>query len=238
MIDKQVASPAEAVADIYDGATVMIGGFGEAGSPIELIHALIDQGAKDLTVVNNNTGSGEVGLAALIKAERVGKMICSFPAHGELDRLPRALPAADGSSSSSSRRARSPSASGPAAPASRPSTRRPSVGTPLEEGKETPRLRRPGLRDGARAQGRLRAGQVQHGRPLRQPGLQQDRAQLRPIMCTAGSDHDRAGAQIVVDRGEHRSRSRRHAGHLRRPRRRGPSPLHESDSSPKGVTYP
>ncbi|NIV45466.1 MAG: 3-oxoadipate CoA-transferase, partial [Gammaproteobacteria bacterium] len=62
-----------------DGATVMIGGFGEAGSPIELIHALIDQGAKDLTVVNNNTGSGEVGLAALIKNGRVSKMICSYP---------------------------------------------------------------------------------------------------------------------------------------------------------------
>lgn len=79
MINKQVSSPAEAVADIFDGATVMIGGFGEAGSPIELVHALIDQGASDLTVVNNNTGSGEVGLAALIKAERVAKMICSFP---------------------------------------------------------------------------------------------------------------------------------------------------------------
>lgn len=79
MIDKRVGSVAEAVADIPDGATVMIGGFGEAGSPIELIHALIDQGARGLTVVNNNTGSGEVGLAALIKAERVAKMICSFP---------------------------------------------------------------------------------------------------------------------------------------------------------------
>ncbi len=79
MIDKRLGSVAEAVADIPDGATVMIGGFGEAGSPIELIHALIDQGAKDLTVVNNNTGSGEVGLAALIKAERVSRMICSFP---------------------------------------------------------------------------------------------------------------------------------------------------------------
>jgi 3-oxoadipate CoA-transferase alpha subunit len=79
MIDKSIASPTEAVADVFDGATVMIGGFGEAGSPIELIHALIDQGATDLTVVNNNTGSGEVGLAALIKAGRVSKMICSYP---------------------------------------------------------------------------------------------------------------------------------------------------------------
>jgi 3-oxoadipate CoA-transferase, alpha subunit len=79
VIDKRVASPAEAVADVFDGATVMIGGFGEAGSPIELIHALIDQGASGLTVVSNNTGSGEVGLAALIRAGRVAKMICSFP---------------------------------------------------------------------------------------------------------------------------------------------------------------
>ena len=70
MINKQIANAAEAVADVFDGATIMIGGFGEAGSPIELIHALIDQGASNLTVINNNTGSGEVGLAALIKAKR------------------------------------------------------------------------------------------------------------------------------------------------------------------------
>lgn len=79
MITKQYGSPKDAVADIYDGATVMIGGFGAAGSPIELIHALIDHGVKNLTVVNNNTGSGHVGLAALIENKQVGKMICSFP---------------------------------------------------------------------------------------------------------------------------------------------------------------
>ncbi len=79
MIDKHIDSVAAAVADIFDGATVMVGGFGEAGSPIELIHALIDSGAKNLTVVNNNTGSGHVGLAALIENKQVGKMICSFP---------------------------------------------------------------------------------------------------------------------------------------------------------------
>ncbi len=79
MINKIVALAGEAVADVFDGATVMIGGFGEAGSPIELIHALIEQGAKDLTVVSNNTGSGRVGLAALIAQGRVRKMICSFP---------------------------------------------------------------------------------------------------------------------------------------------------------------
>ena len=79
MIDKRIDTLTEAVADIFDGATVMIGGFGEAGSPIELIHALIDQGANNLTVVNNNTGSGHVGLAALIENGQVAKMICSYP---------------------------------------------------------------------------------------------------------------------------------------------------------------
>jgi 3-oxoadipate CoA-transferase alpha subunit len=79
MINKQWESVAAAVADVPDGATIMIGGFGEAGSPIELIHALIDQGAKGLTVISNNTGSGRVGLAALIAAGRVAKMICSYP---------------------------------------------------------------------------------------------------------------------------------------------------------------
>ena len=79
MINKQFSTVAEAVADIPDGATVMIGGFGASGSPIELLHALIDHGAKDLTVINNNTGNGEVGLAALIRNGQVSKMICSFP---------------------------------------------------------------------------------------------------------------------------------------------------------------
>lgn len=79
MINKIVKSAAEAVSEIHDGAVVMIGGFGEAGSPIELIHALIDHGAKNLTVVSNNTGSGHVGLAALIENRQVAKTICSFP---------------------------------------------------------------------------------------------------------------------------------------------------------------
>ena len=79
MIDKIVPSIAEAVADIHNGATVMIGGFGTAGMPSELIDALIAQGARDLTIVNNNAGNGETGLAALLKARRVRKIICSFP---------------------------------------------------------------------------------------------------------------------------------------------------------------
>lgn len=78
-MDKRWPSVAEAVADIGDGATVMIGGFGASGSPTELIHALVDHGAKELTVINNNTGNGEIGLAALIGNGQVRKMICSFP---------------------------------------------------------------------------------------------------------------------------------------------------------------
>jgi 3-oxoadipate CoA-transferase alpha subunit len=79
MIDKTVASPGAAVADIADGATVMIGGFGTAGMPSEMIDALIAHGARDLTIVNNNAGNGDIGLAALLKAKRVRKIICSFP---------------------------------------------------------------------------------------------------------------------------------------------------------------
>jgi len=79
VINKKYSSVSGAVADIPDGATVMVGGFGASGSPVELIHALIDHGAKGLTVINNNTGNGEVGLAALIGNGQVSKMICSFP---------------------------------------------------------------------------------------------------------------------------------------------------------------
>lgn len=79
MINKLYSSPIEAIADIRDGATIMVGGFGNAGQPVELIDALIEHGAKNLTIVNNNAGNGEKGLAALLQAKRVRKMICSFP---------------------------------------------------------------------------------------------------------------------------------------------------------------
>lgn len=79
MINKITASVAEALADIKDGSTVLLGGFGTAGVPNELIDGLIAQGAKDLTVVNNNAGNGETGLAALLMTGRVRKIICSFP---------------------------------------------------------------------------------------------------------------------------------------------------------------
>ena len=79
MIDKTITGVAEALVDIPDGATVMIGGFGSAGQPTELIEGLLAQGATQLVVVNNNAGNGDTGLAALIAAGRVRKIICSFP---------------------------------------------------------------------------------------------------------------------------------------------------------------
>lgn len=79
MMDKLYPTPKAALADVPDGATIMIGGFGNAGMPAQLIESLIEQGAKQLTIVNNNAGNGDTGLAALIGARRVKKMICSFP---------------------------------------------------------------------------------------------------------------------------------------------------------------
>lgn len=79
MINKISSSLEAAVADVQDGATVLIGGFGNAGMPSALIDALIGQGARELTIVSNNAGNGDTGLAALLKAGRVRKIICSFP---------------------------------------------------------------------------------------------------------------------------------------------------------------
>ena len=79
MINKIALSVADALADVKDGSTVLIGGFGTAGIPAELIDGLIAHGAKDLTVVSNNAGNGDTGLASLLKTGRVRKIICSFP---------------------------------------------------------------------------------------------------------------------------------------------------------------
>jgi 3-oxoadipate CoA-transferase, alpha subunit len=79
VFDKVVASACEALADVDDGAAVMVGGFGGAGAPVELIHALLDRGARELVIISNNTGVGDVGLGALIRENRVRKVICSFP---------------------------------------------------------------------------------------------------------------------------------------------------------------
>ncbi len=79
MIDKRVATVADAVAGIEDGATVLVGGFGASGVPVELVHALLDRGTTDLTVVTNNAGSGETDVAALLRERRVRRIVCSYP---------------------------------------------------------------------------------------------------------------------------------------------------------------
>ena len=79
MLNKIVSSCTEALADVRDGAVVLIGGFGEGGMPFTLVNALVDQGARELTVVSNNAGNAEIGIAALLKAGQVRKVVCSFP---------------------------------------------------------------------------------------------------------------------------------------------------------------
>jgi 3-oxoadipate CoA-transferase alpha subunit len=79
MINKVIGTMRQAVADLKDGASIMISGFGDAGSPHELIETVIEHGATDLTIISNNAGAGENGIAALVKANRVRKVICSFP---------------------------------------------------------------------------------------------------------------------------------------------------------------
>lgn len=95
MINKIVPSLEAAVADIADGSTILIGGFGGAGMPSELMSALIAQGAKELTVVNNNAGNADSGLAALIAAKQVRKIICSFPRQADSHHFDRAYRAGE-----------------------------------------------------------------------------------------------------------------------------------------------
>ncbi|MBD3223056.1 3-oxoacid CoA-transferase subunit A [bacterium] len=186
MIDKQVESLEAAVADIHDGATIMIGGFGEAGSPIELIHALIDQGARELTVVNNNTGSGGVGLAALIQNRRVRKMICSYPRTANSTVFPELYRAGEIElelvpQGTLAERIR---AGGAGIPAFYTAT---AVGTVLEEGKEVRRFdgKDHVLEHGLRADFALvkarradRYGNLDYSKTTRNFG---------PIMCTAAA---------------------------------------------------
>ena len=136
MIDKRVAGVDDAVQDIKDGSTVLVSGFGGAGSPIDLLHALLDQGAKDLTIVSNNAGNGNIGLAALIAAGRVAKFVCSFPRSANAHEFTNAYRAGkielevvpQGTLAERIR------AGGAGIPAFYTPT---SAGTPLQEGKET-----------------------------------------------------------------------------------------------------
>lgn len=236
MINKQAQSPEEAVADVFDGAVVMIGGFGEAGSPIELIHALIDQGARDLTVVSNNTGSGEVGLAALLKAERVSKVLCSFPRTAnstvfpdlyrsgkcELELVPQGTLA---------ERIRAGGAGIPAfyTPAA--------VGTPLAEGKETRTfdgrefVMERGLRaDFALIKGRVgdTYGNVVYNKTARNFGpIMAMAAEVAIVQVNAVVEPGDIDPEVVVTPGIFIDRVVE-----------VPAPVHESELVAAGVTYP
>ena len=197
MMNKQIASAEEAVADVFDGATVMISGFGEAGSPIELIHALIDHGATNLTVVNNNTGSGEVGLAALIKAKRVSKMICSYPRTANSTVFPNLYHSGDTElelvpQGTLAERIR---AGGSGIPAFYTPT---SVGTPLGEGKELRTIdgREYVLEYGLTADFSLIKGRIAdtHGNVL----YNKTARNFGPLMAMAGNVTIVQVAQVVV----------------------------------------
>ena len=223
MIDKTVASPSAAVADIIDGATVMIGGFGTAGMPSELIDALIAQGARDLTIVNNNAGNGDIGLAALLKAKRVRKIICSFPRQTdsyvfdalyhageiELELVPQGNLAERIRAAGAGHR-RVLHADGVRHAACR--------------GQGNAHHQRPRLRARISDHADFALIKAETRRSLGQPRLSQDGAQFRPDHGLRRKMHHRAGAR---DRAARRARSGsdRHAGHLRPARgRRSTSP--------------
>ncbi len=217
MIDKTFPSAQEAVADIPDGATVMIGGFGTAGMPSELIDALIARGSRDLTIVNNNAGNGETGLAALLKAGRVRKIVCSFPRQADshvFDALYRAgkleLELVPQGNLAVRIQAAGAGLGGIFTPTG--------FGTQLAEGKETRTingrnyvLEMPISADFAliKAERGDRWGNLVYRKTARNFG---------PIMAAAAKTTDRAGAR---DRSSRRPRSggHRHPGHIRQARR-------------------
>ena len=197
----------EAVADIADGATVLIGGFGLAGMPVELIDALIRQGASDLTVVNNNAGNGDTGLAALLAKGRVRKVICSFPRQRDswvFDELYRAGEIELEVVPQGNLAERMRAAGAGIGAFFCPDRRRHAAG----RGQGDPRDRRPRLRAGVPDPRRRRADRRAPGRPGRQPRLPQDRPQLR-----AGDGHRRRRPTIA----QVRERRRRSAASTPRP---------------------
>lgn len=236
MIDKRFPSPAEAVADIRDGSSIMVGGFGEAGSQIELIHALIDQGARDLTIISNNTGSGEVGLAALLKERRVRKVICSFPktqnstvfpelyreGFTELELVPQGTLA---------ERIRAGGAGIPAF------YTRTAVGTPLCEGKESREFNGHQylLEHGLTADFALIKGSVadQHGNVL----YNKTARNFAPIMATA-AEVTIAQAATVLEPGELDPEVIVSPGIFVDRIVEVPEPAHESELIASGVSYP
>ncbi len=236
MFDKSCSSVHEAVADVFDGAVVMVGGFGEAGSPIELIHALIDQGARDLTVVSNNCGSGEVGLAALFRAGRVRKVICSFPRTANSTVFPELYRAGkcELELTPQGTLAERIRAGGAGIPAFYTPT---AVGTPLAEGKELRTIngRRYILEHALRADFALIKGRLAdtHGNVV----YSKTARNFGPIMATA-ADTSIVQVQRIVEPGEIDPETVVTPGIFVRRIVEVAQPAHESELVAAGVTYP
>ena len=182
----------EAVAGIEDGSTVLVGGFGMAGMPTELIDALIDQGATDLTIVSNNAGNGDTGLAALLAAGRVRKVICSFPRQTDsyvFDGLYRAGKVELEVVPQGNLAERMQGGRGGHRRVLLPDRRRHPAGRRQGDADD----RRPRLRARVPDPRRRRADRRPHRRPDGQPGVPQDRPQLRPGDGDRGGTDDRRG---------------------------------------------
>lgn len=211
-------SVAEAVAGIENGATIMIGGFGRAGQPVELIDALLDQGARELVVINNNVGNGDTGLAALLAASRVRKIICSFPRQSDshvFDRLYRAKEIELELTPQGTLAERIRAAGAGTGAFFTPT----GFGTPLAAGKEHRVIdgrdhvvEYPLHADYALVSGHL-------ADPWGQRGLPKDRTELRSDHGRRRADDGRTG-RPRRGTGRDRSRDRCHARALRRSRRR------------------
>ena len=208
-MNKVLPNADAAAALVPDGASIMVGGFGVCGIPENLIAALHARGTRNLTIISNNAGVDGFGAGSLLNAHQVRKMICHLRRREQGVRA--AVPGEARSRWSSCRRARSPSAFAPAAPASAASSRRPAYGTLVAEGKETRMI------DGKAyvLEAPLRAdfAFVQAWKGDRDGNLVYRRTarNFNPVMATAATDHDRRGRAAGRARRD-RSGSRRDAG--------------------------
>ena len=210
------SSAPDALRDVIeDGMTIAVGGFGLSGNPFDLIEALRDTGARDLTIVSNNMGVDGSGLGLLLESQQVRKVIASYV--GREQAVRPAVPGRRARGRVRSRRARSPSGCGRAGPASRPSTRATGVGTPVARGQAA----RPSSTAGttcssAPSSPTSRLVQRTRADPAGNLAYRLHRAQLQPAGRHCRADDHRRGRDHPRRR-LHRSRLRRHPGHLRAP---------------------
>ncbi len=226
-MNKVVASADEAIADIPDGARLMVGGFGLCGNPENLITALHRKGVKNLTIISNNCGTTDLGLGVLLKAKQVKKMVSSYVGENkEFERqfLSGELEVELTPQGTLAERIRAGGAGIGGF------YTRTGVGTEIAEGKEIARHRRPRVRAGVAAEGRLRHRARLEGGHLGQPGLPHDRPELQPDDVHRRQDHHRRGrahraGRLARPGGDHG------AVHLREAHRPGEGPTRSGSSA-------